>query len=68
MLTFNIGPVRTAICGGIGGTALWTLIFPTDVVKSRIQIQKLDTTMIACMRNIVQQEGNELFHSLIKIS
>uniref|UniRef100_A0A914RP63 Uncharacterized protein n=1 Tax=Parascaris equorum TaxID=6256 RepID=A0A914RP63_PAREQ len=30
--------LRTAISGGVGGMALWTAVFPADVVKSRIQI------------------------------
>lgn len=42
---------------GIGGVILWTAIFPTDVVKSRIQINKLNITLLACMRDIYQKEG-----------
>jgi len=53
----DIGPVRTVVCGGIGGVILWTVIFPTDVVKSRIQINKLNISMIACMRQIAKNEG-----------
>ncbi|MFH4976703.1 hypothetical protein AB6A40_003412 [Gnathostoma spinigerum] len=34
----DIGLTRTAISGAIGGTALWTAVFPFDVVKSRMQI------------------------------
>lgn len=34
----DIGIVKTAICGGLGGVSLWVSIFPADVVKSRIQI------------------------------
>jgi solute carrier family 25 ornithine transporter 2/15 len=45
------------ICGGIGGTTLWLLMFPTDVVKSRIQINRLNMTMISCMQDIVKKEG-----------
>ncbi len=51
------GPVRTVICGGIGGVILWTVIFPTDVVKSRIQINKLNITLLACLKDIAQKEG-----------
>ncbi|XP_033742414.1 mitochondrial ornithine transporter 1-like [Pecten maximus] len=35
----EIGVWRTVVSGGIGGVCLWTSIFPTDVVKSRIQVQ-----------------------------
>jgi len=53
----EIGPVRTVISGGIGGVILWTVIFPTDVVKSRIQINKLNITLLACLKDIFQKEG-----------
>ena len=32
----DIGPFRLAICGGFAGVCLWTVIFPSDVVKSRL--------------------------------
>ncbi|XP_069129626.1 mitochondrial ornithine transporter 1-like [Argopecten irradians] len=35
----EIGVWRTVVSGGIGGVCLWTSIFPTDVVKSRIQVE-----------------------------
>lgn len=34
----DIGLVGTAISGAAGGAALWTAIFPADVVKSRMQV------------------------------
>jgi solute carrier family 25 ornithine transporter 2/15 len=57
------GPLRTIICGGIGGVTLWTLIFPADVVKSRIQVSKLNITMIACMKDILRKEGFRALYS-----
>lgn len=32
------GLARTAMAGAVGGMALWTAIFPADVVKSRMQV------------------------------
>lgn len=32
------GPVKVIISGGVAGVALWTAVFPADVVKSRIQV------------------------------
>ena len=29
------------VCGGIAGACLWTVIYPIDVIKSRIQVQSL---------------------------
>ncbi|GMS88482.1 hypothetical protein PENTCL1PPCAC_10657, partial [Pristionchus entomophagus] len=34
----EIGLARTAASGAVGGMALWTAIFPADVVKSRMQV------------------------------
>ncbi|GMR41613.1 hypothetical protein PMAYCL1PPCAC_11808, partial [Pristionchus mayeri] len=34
----EIGVGRTAVAGAVGGMALWTSIFPADVVKSRMQV------------------------------
>ncbi|XP_067948428.1 mitochondrial ornithine transporter 1-like [Watersipora subatra] len=34
----DIGMARTALAGGVGGCCLWLVIFPADLVKSRIQV------------------------------
>lgn len=34
----EIGPLRTVVAGGVAGVTLWTIIFPADVVKSRLQV------------------------------
>lgn len=34
----DIGWQRTMVAGAIGGSVLWLVIFPADVVKSRIQV------------------------------
>merc|ERR1719419_1408335 len=34
----DIGPFCTVISGGVAGVTLWTVIFPADVVKSRLQV------------------------------
>ena len=36
--TGQVGPVGTVVSGGMAGVALWTAIFPADVVKSRLQV------------------------------
>ena len=36
----DIGPLRTVVAGGCAGVTLWTLIFPADVVKSRLQVNQ----------------------------
>ncbi|XP_046853109.1 mitochondrial ornithine transporter 2-like isoform X2 [Xenia sp. Carnegie-2017] len=33
----DLGPIEVAISGGIAGACFWSSVFPTDVVKSRIQ-------------------------------
>lgn len=34
----DIGLIKTMISGAAGGSVLWLVIFPADVVKSRIQV------------------------------
>ena len=34
----EIGAGRTVVAGGVAGVTLWTIIFPADVVKSRLQV------------------------------
>lgn len=53
----EIGPLKTMICGGIAGVILWTAIFPTDVVKSRIQVAGSTEPMITVTRQILRTEG-----------
>ncbi|KAK3799352.1 hypothetical protein RRG08_063491 [Elysia crispata] len=57
----EIGPLRTIICGGVGGVSLWVLIFPADVVKSRVQVQSVagvkPPTFREMFMKILRQEG-----------
>ncbi|XP_071950438.1 mitochondrial ornithine transporter 1-like [Antedon mediterranea] len=62
----DIGPVPTLICGGIAGTALWTLIYPIDVIKSRIQVQSMVGAMPgfgATFIKVLKTEGLPAFTS-----
>lgn len=34
----DIGWQKTMVAGAVGGSVLWLVIFPADVVKSRIQV------------------------------
>lgn len=45
------------IAGSVGGMVLWTVIFPADVIKSRIQINNIETSMFQTGINIVRSEG-----------
>ncbi|KAL2728375.1 mitochondrial ornithine transporter 1 [Vespula maculifrons] len=53
----DIGWQKTMIAGAVGGTVLWLVIFPADVVKSRIQVQNLKTPALVVMKDIIEQEG-----------
>ena len=48
----DIGPLRTVVAGGCAGVTLWTLIFPADVVKSRLQVSGSSTPMLVMMSQI----------------
>ncbi len=62
-----VGVVKTGISGGIGGMASWCLVFPADVVKSRIQIDSSSSagkqSFISALNKIVKTEGKFIFDS-----
>nr|CAD7572709.1 unnamed protein product [Timema californicum] len=53
----EIGPLRTMTAGAVGGMLFWTVIFPADVIKSRVQIQETNSTFIGLFRHIFRNEG-----------
>lgn len=53
----DIGPVKTVVSGGVAGVTLWTVIFPADVVKSRLQVSGATTPMLVMMSRIYKEEG-----------
>ncbi|KAL9695609.1 hypothetical protein quinque_014894 [Culex quinquefasciatus] len=53
----EIGPLNTMVAGAVGGVALWTAIFPADVIKSRIQVQSLTHSMTRVGMDIFRKEG-----------
>ncbi|XP_043252921.1 mitochondrial ornithine transporter 1 isoform X1 [Colletes gigas] len=53
----DIGWQKTMVAGAVGGTVLWFVIFPADVIKSRIQVKNLKTPALAVMKDIVRNEG-----------
>merc|ERR1711994_853941 len=53
----EIGALRTVVTGGVAGVTLWTIIFPADVVKSRLQVSGASTPMLTVMGDILKQEG-----------
>ncbi|OPL32615.1 hypothetical protein AM593_06731, partial [Mytilus galloprovincialis] len=61
----DIGTLRTMLAGGIGGIALWTSIFPTDVVKSRIQVNSTvgnaAPSFFKTLLQIHREEGNIVY-------
>ncbi|KAK2184765.1 hypothetical protein NP493_253g00002 [Ridgeia piscesae] len=57
----DLGPIQTMVCGGLGGVSLWLAIFPTDVIKSRVQVQvnsnKPRLSFIPMVLAIMREEG-----------
>lgn len=53
----DIGLLKTMTAGSVGGLVLWTVIFPADVIKSRIQVNSLNASMLAVGTDIVRKEG-----------
>lgn len=59
----EIGAGRTVVAGGVAGVTLWTIIFPADVVKSRLQVSGSTTPMLVMMRDILEKEGVRMLYS-----
>ncbi|ETV87669.1 hypothetical protein H257_01162 [Aphanomyces astaci] len=66
----KVSPATTLLAGGFAGCVCWTVSYPQDVIKSRLQLQPLgqpssyatstfcpDGGFIACAKSIVRQEG-----------
>ncbi len=45
------------ISGAVGGVVLWAVIFPADVIKSRIQIYNLPGGLLSVGGDILRKEG-----------
>lgn len=45
------------MAGSVGGICLWTVIFPADVMKSRMQVNNVQMNMFTFGANIVRNEG-----------
>ncbi|GFG35739.1 hypothetical protein Cfor_05195 [Coptotermes formosanus] len=59
----EIGPLRTMIAGAVGGIVFWIVIFPADVVKSRIQVSRLSGSLLSIMVQIFKEEGYQALYS-----
>lgn len=51
------GLLPTIVSGAAGGVALWTTIYPLDVVKSRVQVHSSAASISAVFRQILAEEG-----------
>ncbi|CAL7937078.1 unnamed protein product [Xylocopa violacea] len=61
----DIGWQKTMVAGAVGGSVLWLVIFPADVVKSRIQVKNLKTPALTVMKDIIRNEGiSSLYNGL----
>ncbi|XP_065066539.1 mitochondrial basic amino acids transporter-like [Rhopilema esculentum] len=58
-----LGPVALMLAGGTAGSISWTLAFPPDVIKTRIQIDtsKRYTGFLQCLRSSFKEEQWRLF-------
>lgn len=53
----DIGFFKTMVAGAVGGLVLWTVIFPSDVIKSRVQISNKKQKFLTVGMEIVRKEG-----------
>jgi len=53
----DIGRLKTWISGGVAGICFWTVMFPIDAVKSRVQVLKPNMTFPKYTLEIIRNEG-----------
>ena len=46
-----------SLAGGVGGVCLWTICFPLDMVKSRIQVYNIKESTITVLISVARKEG-----------
>ncbi|CAG9534951.1 unnamed protein product [Cercopithifilaria johnstoni] len=63
----EIGVLWTALSGGIGGAVLWSVVYPVDVVKSRMQVVG-SGSFIDIFRNIIKTEGIRTLYNGLTIT
>ena len=59
------GSFGTFVSGGVAGMCLWTSIFPTDVIKSRIQVTGSKLPLWRIALTIYKNEGTYCMSSLV---
>ncbi|XP_060532437.1 mitochondrial ornithine transporter 1 [Cylas formicarius] len=53
----DLGLFKTMVAGGVGGGLFWTLTYPVDVAKSRIQVTGSNDNLVQTILSIVKNEG-----------
>ena len=55
----EIGPTRTALAGSFAGAVFWTIFFPFDMIKSRMQISlsRRKSSFLGELFHIIREEG-----------
>ncbi|KAJ8927200.1 hypothetical protein NQ314_020478 [Rhamnusium bicolor] len=53
----DLSLLETMFAGAVGGSVFWTLTYPVDVAKSRIQVGNLDENMFKTIFRISRTEG-----------
>ncbi len=58
----TLTPLEILTAGGLAGTVGWAVVFPVDVVKSRLQTMTTKGSMAAVARGILVNEGASAFY------
>uniref|UniRef100_UPI00358E1ABC mitochondrial ornithine transporter 1 n=1 Tax=Myxine glutinosa TaxID=7769 RepID=UPI00358E1ABC len=56
----DLGPLSLVLSGGLGGVALWAVVYPIDSVKSRIQVMSMAGErggLLVTLSRILRHEG-----------
>lgn len=53
----DIGLLKTMVAGAVGGGIFWTITYPVDVAKSRIQVNNTSDNLVTTISKILKYEG-----------
>lgn len=53
----QLGLGQLILSGGLGGIAYWSVFYPADVAKSKIQTLSQPMGLVSCLKGIYQTEG-----------
>lgn len=58
----ELGAAELFVCGGLAGVSGWSIVFPMDVVKSKMQTTSASSSAFQVIRHTLKTEGVRAFY------